>query len=209
VHRAGELVGIRVPTVAKEAVRDLCRATAAMLADRSRARLRLGGFLLRHGRTWRDASTWTYAHERWPVAQRFDDPALATTYAHSRATVSARDAALEAIEADLATWYDRPPFADAVARLRAYRGVTRLGALSLASEVGDWRRFASAGQFMGCCGLVSSEYSSGSSTCRGRITKCGNSHLRAPSWSSRLGPTSTDPRPPWSCAAANTACHQK
>jgi transposase len=113
------------------------------------------------------------------LAQRFDDPALSTTYAHYRATVSARDAALEAIEADLATWYTKAPFADAVARLSAYRGVTRLGALTLASEVADWRRFASAPQFMGFCGLTPSEYSSGSSTWRGRITKCGNGHLRA------------------------------
>ena len=38
LHRAGELTAIRVPTVAEEAVRDLCRARADMLADRSRAR---------------------------------------------------------------------------------------------------------------------------------------------------------------------------
>jgi transposase len=208
LHRAGELVAIRVPTVAEEAVRDLCRARVDMLADRSRARLRLGGFLLRHGRVWRDGSTWTYGHERWLLAQRFDDPALATTYAHYRATVSARDAALDAIEADLATWYDRPPFADAVARLSAYRGVTRLGALTLASEVADWRRFASAGQFMGFCGLTPSEYSSGSSTWRGRITSAATVTC-VPSWSSRPGPTSIDPRPPWSCAAARKACHPR
>ena len=55
LHRAGELVAIRVPTIAEEAVRDLCRARADMLADRSRARLRLGGFFLRHGRIWRVA----------------------------------------------------------------------------------------------------------------------------------------------------------
>jgi transposase len=88
LHRAGELVAIRVPTIAEEAVRDLCRARADMLADRSRARLRLGGFLLRHGRIWRGGSTtWTVAHERWLLAQRFDDPALATTYARYRATL--------------------------------------------------------------------------------------------------------------------------
>jgi transposase len=174
------LVAIRVPTIAEEAVRDLCRARADMLADRSRARLRLGGFLLRHGRIWRGGSTtWTFAHERWMLAQRFDDPALSTTYAHYRATLQARDAALDAIEADLATWYTRPPFAGAVARLAAYRGVTRLGALTLASEVGDWRRFATAPQFMGFCGLTPSEYSSGQRTRRGRITKTGNGHLRA------------------------------
>ncbi len=74
LHRAGELVAIRVPTVAEEAVRDLCRARGDMLTDRARARQRLGGFLLRHGRIWRDGTTWTYAHERWLVSQRFDDP---------------------------------------------------------------------------------------------------------------------------------------
>jgi transposase len=71
------------------------------------------------------------------------------------------------------------PFADAVHHLSAYRGVTRLGALTVASEVGDWRRFPRAATFCGFCGLVPSEYSSGTSTRRGHITKCGNAHLRA------------------------------
>jgi len=133
-----------VPTVAEEAVGDLCRARADMVIDRTRARHRLSKFLLRHGRVFRAGSAWTYAHQRWLLTQRFDDPALTTTYARYRATLQARDAALDAIEADLASCYDRPPFADAVARLAADRGVTRLGALTLASEVGDWRRFASA-----------------------------------------------------------------
>jgi transposase len=116
--------------------------------------------------------------ERWLCGQRFDDPALAATYGHYRAVLEVRDTQLEAIEADLASWYDKPPFAEQVARLAAYRGVTRLGALTLASEVADWRRFATAGQFMGFCGLTPCEYSSGSSTWRGRITKTGNAHLR-------------------------------
>ena len=137
LHWAGELMVIRVPTIAEEAVRDLCRARGDMSADRTRARHRLSRFLLRHGRVFRAGAAWTYAHERWLLGQRFDDPALAATYAHYRATLSARDAALDAIEADLAGWYERPPFADAVARLAAYRGVTRLGPLTLASEVAD------------------------------------------------------------------------
>jgi transposase len=66
-----------------------------------------------------------------------------------------------------------------VARLAAYRGITRLGALTLAAEVADWRRFAHASQFMGFCGLVPSEYSSGNRVHRGRLTKAGNAHLRA------------------------------
>jgi transposase len=176
--RAGELVAIRVPTVAEEAVRDLCRARADMVIDQTRARHRLGKFLLRHGRVWRGGINWTHTHQLWIAAQRFDDPALTATFAHYRATLTAREAAVTAIETDLTQWFDRAPFADPVARLAAYRGITHLGALTLACEVCDWRRFPTAGAFMGFCGLVPSEYSSGERTRRGHITHAGNQHLR-------------------------------
>ncbi len=161
LHRAGQLVAVRVPTVAEEAVRDLCRARADMVIDPARARHRLGKFLLRHGRVWRDGAAWTMKHQAW--AQRFEDKALEATFAHYRATLDAREAAVETIEADLVAWFRRPPFAEAVARLGAYRGITHMGALHLASEVCDWRRFPSAGSFMGFTGLTSSEHSNGTS----------------------------------------------
>jgi hypothetical protein len=55
--------------------------------------------------------------------------------------LAARDAQLETIQADLAGWQDRPPFAEQVARPAAYRA-SPSWALTLAAEVGDWRRFA-------------------------------------------------------------------
>src|SRR5881397_236815 len=61
----------------------------------------------------------------------------------------------------------------------AARGKRRQSPTSLASEVGDWRRFPRAAAFAGFCGLVPSEYSSGTRTWRGHITKTGNAHLRA------------------------------
>ena len=179
LHRAGELVCVRIPTVQEEAVRDLCRTRGDMVEDLTRARNRLGKFLLRHGRVWRGGSTWTLTHQAWLRSQRFDQPAMAQTFAHYLAVVEVRNAQLDAVEADLAGWSGRAPFDWQVARLAAYRGVTRLGALTLAAEVADWRRFASASQFMGFCGLVPSEYSSGNTTHRGRLTKAGNAHLRA------------------------------
>ena len=178
LHRAGELVAIRVPTVAEEAVRDLCRARADMVIDRTRARHRLGKFLLRHGRIWRGGDNWTLKHHAWLGAQRFEDLALEATFAHYRATLNAREAAVDAIDADLVGWYSRAPFADTVARLAAYRGITQLGALTLAAEVCDWRRFGSAGLFMAFTGLTPSEHSSGERTRRGHITHAGNVHLR-------------------------------
>ena len=177
LHRAGELVAIRVPTEAEEAVRDLCRARADLVADRTRTRHRLSKFLLRHDRIWHQ-DAWTGKHEQWLTGQRFDDPALRATYGHYRAVLAARDGELAALEADLAHWYTHGPFTDAVKRLAAYRGIAHLGALTIASEVGDWRRFPAARTFMGFTGLVPSEYSSGGSVHRGRITKAGNAHLR-------------------------------
>jgi transposase len=179
LHRAGELVAIRVPTPLEEAVRDLCRTRGDMVENLTRARNRLLKFLMRHSRVWRGGSNWTKKHEEWLRAQSFAEPALNTTYGHYRAAVTAADAALAAVESDLVPWFDRAPFTEAVHRLGAYRGVTHMGALALQAEICDWRRFGRASAVMGFVGLVPSEYSSGNSTRRGHVTKAGNAHLRA------------------------------
>ncbi|MDQ3575788.1 MAG: IS110 family transposase [Actinomycetota bacterium] len=176
--RAGELTAIRVPTPAEEGVRDLCRARSALMADRRRSRQRLTAFLLRHGRVWRGASTWTMAHRDWLNATRFDDPALNATYQRYLAVATVREVDVDSVEADLEPWFTHRLFADAVSRLGAYRGIDRLAGLTLASEVCDWRRFSSAGGFMSFCGLVPSEYSSGDRTRRGHLTRAGNVHVR-------------------------------
>jgi transposase len=189
-------------------VRDLCRTRADMVQDLTRARNRLGKFLLRHGRVWRGGSTWTLTHQAWLGSQRFDQPAMTQTFAHYLAVVEVRNAQLDAVEADLAGLCDRPPLDWQVARLAAYRGVTRLGALTVAAEVADWRRFATATQFMGFCGLVPSEYSSGASVHRGRLTKAGNAHLRAQlveaAWATSTAPPSACRSP-----AASRAYHHR
>ena len=63
-----------------------------------------------------DGSQWTVKHEAWLAAQHFAEPALKVTFDHYRATVCTREAALSAVEADLATFFDKVPFAEAVRR---------------------------------------------------------------------------------------------
>ena len=192
LDRAGELVAIRVPSSAEEAVRDLCRARGDMVIDLDRARRRLGAFMLRHDRIWRGGSNWTLKHEQWLLSQRFDDPALAATFSQYRSVVEERRLRLVAIESDLLAYRDQDPYAEAVHRLCCYRGVDWIGALTLVSEVCDWRRFANASSFMSFVGLVASEHSSGSHTHRGHITKAGNEHLRTQliesAWAYQRGP---------------------
>jgi transposase len=191
LHRAGELTAIRVPTPAEEGVRDLCRARRAAVRDLRRARQRLVSFLLRHSVVWRDGGSWTVAHRRWMATRSFEDPAVASAYSFYLGEVTAREATLDAIEAEIGPFFSEGLFAAGVARLAAYRGIERLGALHLLTEVCDFRRFSTAGSFMGFCGLVPREYSSGEAVWRGRITAAGNVHVRdqlvESAWAYRYG----------------------
>jgi transposase len=69
-------------------------------------------------------------------------------------------------------------YREQVQKLRAFRGIDYLTALALLCEIGDFKRFPSAGAFMSYLGLVPSEFSSGQRRNQGRITKAGNGHIR-------------------------------
>ncbi len=178
LHRAGELTAIRVPSPAEEGVRDLCRARRAAVRDLKRARQRFGAFLLRHSVVWRGGSNWSLRHRQWIATRSFEDPAVRSAYSFYLSEVTTREVSLDAMDAELAGWFTHSLFADAVGRLGAYRGIDHLGALTMITEVCDWRRFGTAGAFMGFCGLVPREYSSGNSTWRGEITRAGNVGVR-------------------------------
>ena len=90
-------------------MRDLCRTSVDMVQDLTRARNRLGKFLLRHGRVWRGGATWTLTHQAWLGSQRFDQPAMAQTFGHDLAVVEVGNVQPDAVEADLAGWCDRAP----------------------------------------------------------------------------------------------------
>lgn len=178
LHRAGELCAIRVPTRAEEGVRDLCRARQVAIEERRRARQHLSSFLLRHNEIYRDGTTWTMRHESWLKARRFEDKGVRAAFSFYRGEIERQEATLEAIDAELTPYFSDPVFSEPLHRLGAYRGIDHLGALTIYCEVCDFHRFSHAGAFMGFCGLVPSEYSSGGSVSRGHITKAGNVHVR-------------------------------
>jgi len=179
--RAQELTPVWVPDAAHEALRDLVRAREAAIEDRHRARNRLGKFLLRQGlRPPPGTKSWTLGYMRWLKSIRFAQPAQEATMTDYLAEVEhAGDRILRlerAIDAALET---APPTMRAVIEaLQALRGVARLTAVTVVSEVGTLSRFPHPRQLMGYSGMVSSEFSSGGRVRRGSITKSGNAHLR-------------------------------
>jgi transposase len=178
LYRAGELTAIWVPDEAHEAMRDLVRARHAAMEAVRRARQQLLSFLLRHGRVYPTKRHWTRAHRRWLAEQRFEHAAHQIVFeeliqAIEQATAR-RDRLEQQMIALVPTWSLQP----VVAALQALRGLALVGAITLAAEIGDFRRFANPRQLMAWLGLVPREHSSGASTSRGAITKAGNGRAR-------------------------------
>ena len=178
LHRAGQLTPVWVPDPAREAVRDLTRAREDMKAAETKARQRLGAFLLRHHRVYNGKSRWTKAHFRWLEEQKFEillQQLVFQEYVDAAIAAGKRTDALVAQMHEMLTdWSERPT----VEALMSLRGVSTITAMTVLAELGDLTRFDSPRELMGFLGLVPGEYSSGSRRRQGAITKTGNGHVR-------------------------------
>ena len=92
--------------------------------------------------------------------------------------VTAASERLERVEGNLRDAITECRLKSLVEALQALRGVQLVVAATLAAEIGRIDRFDNPRQLMAYLGLVPSEYSSGPTTRRGSITKCGNTHAR-------------------------------
>ena len=85
-----------------------------------------------------------------------------------------------------------PAYAAAVATLQCFRGLQVHGAMVLATELVDGRRFAAPRQLMAYLAFVSREHSSGTRERRGSIPQAGHAHCRhvlvQAAWAYRLHP---------------------
>jgi len=179
LSRSGELTAVWVPEPEQEAIRDLTRAREDMKAIETKARQRLGAFLLRHGQRYdQGKSRWTQAHFRWLEGVKFDSPVqqlVLVEYIEAVKEAQRRVAGLEReMEQALRGWSLRP----AVEGLMALRGVSLITAMTVLAELGDISRFDSPRQLMAYLGLVPSEHSTGATRRQGPITKAGNGHVR-------------------------------
>src|SRR5689334_21357570 len=179
LYRAGALTAIHVPTEQEEAARDLLRCREDIRAELLRARHRLSKFLLRHGRRFTGTKkAWSKRHDAWLRAQTWPIPALDHTHRAYLRGVDEVLARLRDVELDLRALLTLEPLQARVQRLRCFRGIDDLTALTIAAELGDPRRFGTAPRTMAFVGLVPSDHSSGTKRARGAITKTGNAHLR-------------------------------
>ncbi len=180
-YRAGVLTPVWVPDAEHEALRDLVRARSAAKKDEVRAKNRLLKYLLRNGirgpenrrafgsRWWE----WMRGVQLEYEAQSITLQDLVSEVDRLGERTKRLDGAIDdAIEASSP---ERKAVIDA---LQALRGVARLTAVTIATEIGTFRRFDKATRLMAYAGLVPSEHSSGARNFKGGITHAGNSALR-------------------------------
>ena len=79
----------------------------------------------------------------------------------------------DALESTIGELIPGSPWTTDVARLRCLRGIDTLSAVGLCAEVGDFQRFAKAGQLMSYVGLVPSEDTSGETAGKERSPRPG------------------------------------
>lgn len=175
--RMDEIVSVTVPTVEREAARDLVRAREDTRGDLMRLRHRVSKLLLRHGHVYYAGPAWTGPHTAWLHSIRFDRLGTQAAYEADLEAVEFTLARRERLDDAIAKMAADCEFTPTVRKLCCMRGISTLTGFALAAELGDWNRFtgASIGAFLG---LVPSEHSSGDSRSQGGITKAGNTHVR-------------------------------
>jgi transposase len=176
---AGSLHPVTVPPVEVEAAREVTRCHDACRRDLMTARHRVSKMLLRHGRVYPDPTTWSQKHRRWLSQQQFDQPASELTWANVLAQVDGLTARKLALAEQLSQIATDERWWPTIARLRAFRGVDTLTALSIHLELGgDWQRFAKPHRLGSWLGLTPSLNQSGESSRQGAITKTGSTLAR-------------------------------
>lgn len=176
---------VMVPDEECESLRNLVRAHDDLRQDLTRAKHRLGMFLMRHGLVFneldgkgRRKGNWTRAHWAWirsiELPDQADEDVLALYISEVRHMEAQKKQIARYIDSAARTerWRGR------VEALSLMLGLDTLSAFTLVVEADVFSRFPSAPAFEAWTGLVPSERISNGKGGRGGVNKCGNSMVR-------------------------------
>jgi transposase len=174
----GGLKRVFIPSRADHERRQLSRTYAQAVQDRKRGQARLRALLQEQGRIgpppsagWKTYATWLGEQELPATVRTCVEELLALRQWAEQSARRLRAALLRvAAEAEYAT---------VVRAVSKQPGIGTFSAIRLRLELGNIRRFRTAGSFVNYLGLVPSEYSSGDTVQRGHLVKCGPGYVRA------------------------------
>jgi transposase len=176
--RRHEGESIAIPAKEDEATRDVIRCRGDLMENLKGMKQRLLKFLLRKGVNYETDRYWTGKHYQWLSGLKFEEGMEQLALEEYLEEIRRLEEKIGRLDQKLEEVAKGERYAERVRKLRAFRGIDYLTALSLVCEVGDFKRFPTAEAFMSYIGLVPREHSSGKKRKQGGITKTGNGHLR-------------------------------
>lgn len=177
---AGILKSVYVPPAEIEADRGVLRRRHQLVKQLTRSKNQIRSFLhvqgiekpasiktnwTRHYLNWLSGLSFRYEADRFRLDQ------LVSHYQYIRSELVVVTRYLRHLSKTVR-------YQDRYKRLLTARGVGLITAMTFLLEIYDFGRFASMGQFSSYLGLTPSQYSSGSHTRLGSITRQGNHHVR-------------------------------
>lgn len=172
-----QLTFVHVPEKEEESVRALVRCRESVVKDIQRVKQRLLKFVQARGFYYGGKEYWTQKHWRWLAGLKFDG-CDRTVFEQYRGQLEYHLEQLQELEAEIEKIAFSHLYKEKVERLRCFKGIDTVTAMTVLTEIGDFRRFAKAPELMSYVGYVPSEHSSGGSVHRGGITKAGNKRVR-------------------------------
>lgn len=167
---------VYIPDEQDESVRNYIRMREDHQDKVKETKQQINAFVLKLGYKW-EKSKWTLAHRKWLKELNLSDldreilDEYLTTLIELEAKVARFDQKIEEMS-------HQEKYRELSDSLSCFKGITRPIAMRLITEIGDFSRFQTAGEFASYLGLTPGEYSSGESQIKGAITKMGNSHCR-------------------------------
>jgi len=176
--QSGDVNYVTIPGRMRETHRDRWRCWRALRKDLKRVKQRAGSFVHSRGLVYREGKTlWTKRYLAWlghlPLCP--EDLRTLQTYLNEKCYLEAQ---MGLVMGELKEIAQLPAYREAVRRLQCFKAVDTLTALALVLEIGDFRRFPTAGALMDYLGLVPGEHSTGETRKDGPLTGTGNARLR-------------------------------
>jgi transposase len=174
LSRLNRLPRAYLGSTAERDLKDLLRYRVGLVRIQTRLRVRLRNVAQRYGRTLAASDVDSAkARHLWAAWELRETHRLVVDQLLS--VLDEVGTRVEAVETQISQRAERNR---TVELLDTLPGVGPFGALLIAAEIGDWKRFPSGAALACFAGLVPSEESSGGRIQRGRITKEGSSYLR-------------------------------
>lgn len=178
LYRAGELVAVHIPDEESESERSIIRLRGQIKKEIHQSKQYILKFLLARGLAYKEGKNWTEKHWKYLRQIKFDQEGESFTYRRYIEMLEYKEQEISGVEEEIVKLSKIEKYKESVDKLRCLRGVDILTAMTLLTEITDFKRFSRPTELMAYLGLVPSQHSSGGKRCDGRITGTGNSRVR-------------------------------